>query len=337
MPRQARYWESQTVVHIISRFVNREFRLTDSVERGEYLDRVGRGTKRSDWRLLAYALMSSHVHWVALAGTTHPSKLLHPAHTGFAMWLNRRQGRLGPVFASRFRTVAIAGASAAALIAYVHNNPVRAGLVTHAEDSEWSSHRTLVGPKPPPPWLDVDLALAVCGLPNNKWGRASLAAMIRARETEKRRALWDASPKVEACVRQQLGTAHVTPCMVDADADRDSTKLVLSLSDDTVVRRQWLGRPARVLEAVARSSGISREELTSASRQRGIVRGRRLSLIVWTRYLGRPQCEMAAALGVSPQAASRLLTRNDPGLRISAERVAARFQPAGVAGRKLRS
>jgi len=96
---------------------------------------------------------------------------------------------LGPVFASRFRTVAIAGDSPAALIAYVHNNPVRAGLVTRAEDSEWSGHRALVGPKPPPPWLDVDLALGVCGLPNDKWGRASLAAMIRSRETEKGRAL----------------------------------------------------------------------------------------------------------------------------------------------------
>jgi hypothetical protein len=42
------------------------------------------------------------------------------------------------------------------LIRYVHNNPVRAGLVERASESGWSSHRAYLGLEACPPWLSTE-------------------------------------------------------------------------------------------------------------------------------------------------------------------------------------
>jgi hypothetical protein len=53
----------------------------------------------------SYAVMSSHIHLLLVAGTSTFDFLIRRAHSGFARWLNRRQGRLGPVFAQRPDTI----------------------------------------------------------------------------------------------------------------------------------------------------------------------------------------------------------------------------------------
>ncbi len=45
------------------------------------------------------------------------------------------------------------------LVRYVHNNPVRAGVVRQASASAWSSHRAYVGRQAAPEWLNVGYVL----------------------------------------------------------------------------------------------------------------------------------------------------------------------------------
>jgi hypothetical protein len=49
------------------------------------------------------------------------------------------------------------------LVSYVHCNPVRAGVVAAADESNWTSHRAYLGVARKPPWLDVQLGLDLCG------------------------------------------------------------------------------------------------------------------------------------------------------------------------------
>ena len=135
MPRFARLHAPGALVHLISRFVNREFLLAGQPERDAYLARLATALGRCDWRLLAYALMSSHVHLVLLCGHAEPWRLLKPLHVSFAAWLNHAHGRFGPVFAERATTLLVAPEHAARLIAYVHNNPVRARLAQSPSDT----------------------------------------------------------------------------------------------------------------------------------------------------------------------------------------------------------
>jgi hypothetical protein len=151
------------------RFINGESRF-DHVPnaRQEYLRRLGLVLKKGDWSLLAFALMGNHGHLVFFAGNDPPSKLMKPLDTGFAGWWNcqmRRSGypcnrTRGPVFADRFADVIVPLERTGLVIAYVHNNPVRARVVVSPEMSDWTSHRMFLGLDAPLPFLNLSLALS---------------------------------------------------------------------------------------------------------------------------------------------------------------------------------
>jgi hypothetical protein len=63
------------------------------------------------------------------------------------------------VFAGDVAFWTVHAENARRLIAYIHNNSVRAGIVVHARDSEWTSHQVFLG-APRLAWLDPQAALA---------------------------------------------------------------------------------------------------------------------------------------------------------------------------------
>ncbi|MEJ7603015.1 MAG: hypothetical protein WKG01_34325, partial [Kofleriaceae bacterium] len=110
--------------------------MESEVERARYLWLLGRALERSDWRCFAYAVMSNHVHLALQAGSQPLAGWLRQAHVPFAMWLNERRERIGPVFVRGPRLRAVRPEGAARLVSYIHNNPVRARVVTRASDSD---------------------------------------------------------------------------------------------------------------------------------------------------------------------------------------------------------
>ena len=156
MPRYARLHYPGGVFHVISRCLNHEHLIQDAADRQKYLDLLGSTLERTDATLLAWCLMSNHVHLVVRAGDQPLERLVKPLHTGYAGWKNRKLRRIGPVFAGRFKSPLVDAESyLLELVRYVHNNPVRAGLVPRAEDSTWSSQRAYLGVELAPPWLKM--------------------------------------------------------------------------------------------------------------------------------------------------------------------------------------
>jgi hypothetical protein len=82
------------------------------------------------------------------------------------------------VFAARHTSVVCPAERAAALLAYVHNNPVRAGVVPLPEESEWTSHRAYLGLAPAPAWLDVARGLSLCGFDVTPRGRLAFQEYV---------------------------------------------------------------------------------------------------------------------------------------------------------------
>src|SRR5262249_36496442 len=108
MARSPRTWRPGTGHHLISRFVDRDFRIIDETGRNAYLTYAADATTRWDWRILSYALMSSHIHWAALAGLIAPDRFFRSVHTRYGQYHHRRYGSLGPVFADRPKSHEIA-------------------------------------------------------------------------------------------------------------------------------------------------------------------------------------------------------------------------------------
>ena len=78
-------------------------------------------------------------------------------------WINERRARIGAVFVRGPTCVGYQPEGVARLIAYIHRNPVRAGIVARASDSSWTSHAAYIGRVQPPPWLDIGYGLELAG------------------------------------------------------------------------------------------------------------------------------------------------------------------------------
>ena len=162
MPRAARIHVPGHVFHVISRCMNREFLIEGETERRRYLAQLAKGLSKTDAKVLAWCVMSSHVHLVLRSGEDPLWRLMKRVNSGYATWRNRRSGRLGPVFADRYRSLLVEeDVCLPELVRYVHLNPVRAGLCQRPEDSDWSSHRSYVGLTPAPEWASFSAVLAM--------------------------------------------------------------------------------------------------------------------------------------------------------------------------------
>jgi putative transposase len=159
MPRTARLQFTGGVCHIVSRFARDEWWLDRDGAREAYLELIGRAAKADDLLVLSYCLMSNHVHLVVVQGTAPLARFMKSVHTGFAAFAHAsrvHKKAQGPVFAGGPRMVWVQRDEyLLELVRYVHNNPVRAGLVRATRNSSWSSHRAYIGKSEAPQWLKL--------------------------------------------------------------------------------------------------------------------------------------------------------------------------------------
>jgi putative transposase len=84
--------------------------------------------------------MSNHIHLILVP--KHADALratLAPLHTRYAAYINRQMDWSGHVFEGRYWSYPMDDAHLMQAVRYVENNPVKAGLVTLAEQWRWSS------------------------------------------------------------------------------------------------------------------------------------------------------------------------------------------------------
>ena len=298
--------------HVLSRFAGGEYRFTDDALRAGYLRRLEAALIGSDWRTLTYALMSTHTHLAMVAGEAPASAWMRPLHTGVAGALNRAQGRFGPVFAGRAKTIGVDAEDAFRLVRYIHNNPVRAGLVRDPFDSPWTPHRAFVGEAPAPPWLDVERALSLCGFDSSPSGRLAFHDAVRARAGDGRDPALsgDRMLATRAQVRRLVGApAELTMPRAPGGGPGTARHGVL-LPAHAPLHPRWPGDPRLLLTGVAALTGVSVAQMQSRDRSRRFVEARRLFVLAGRR-LGRTVVELGALVAVSGQAATHLL-RSSP-------------------------
>ncbi len=313
MPRFARPHVTGGLFHVICRFHNHTFLLDVEGARSRYLDCMANALSRTDARLFAYCLMSSHVHLVIQLGTQPLGSFTGAVNASWVGWLNRKTGRIGTAMAGRPMSVLCDSETyALELVRYVHNNPVRAGIVSRADQSSWSSHRAYLGQVTPPDWLDIEPVLGRLA-DDVEDARNAFADYVDSGRLDPRRPEFsgEMSREMGRYVRGLTsGPVEISYPVLGPDEFiiQAFGKQARSNEDREQFARVSIGA-ADVLHAVCAEIGLDRELLLSKSRIKTAVRGRKLVAWIWCTRLGRPQTSVADLFDTRPHAVTQILSR----------------------------
>jgi REP element-mobilizing transposase RayT len=99
--------------------------------------------------LVAYCIMENHVHLIIEGEDIEGlSKAMKRINISYAMRYNKEFDRIGHVFQDRYRSENITSeAYLLNVIRYVHNNPIKAGMVKNLRDYSWSSYQEYISNK----------------------------------------------------------------------------------------------------------------------------------------------------------------------------------------------
>ena len=107
----------------------------------------------------AYSLMPNHYDLLVRSPLGNLSSAMKHLGATYTQSFNRRHRRDGSLFRGRFKSQLVRyEAYLMYLMAYIHLNPLRAGLITRLDGLRgWTSHRRYMGKDQEPEWLTTDI------------------------------------------------------------------------------------------------------------------------------------------------------------------------------------
>jgi len=126
--------------HITQRGNRREDIFFSDSDRRRFLGLLRDYSSKEGLEILAYCLMGNHVHIVGVPGAAGSlARTLKPVNMLYARHVNTVKGWCGRVWQERYFSCPMDARHCLMAVRYVECNPVRAGLVSEAEDYPWSS------------------------------------------------------------------------------------------------------------------------------------------------------------------------------------------------------
>lgn len=144
MSRHARPVFPKVPMHIVQRGNNKNPCFFSRKDYKLYTTMLQEAAALSGCQIHAYALMPNHVHILASpTDETAPAQMMKALGQRYTQYINRTYNRFGTLWQGRYRS-SIVGEDRYFLVChrYIELNPVRAGIIRHPADYEWSSYRT---------------------------------------------------------------------------------------------------------------------------------------------------------------------------------------------------
>lgn len=139
MGRRPREYRVGQVYHLTARGIQERNVFADDVDRQGFAIRLRRVALAAAWRVHAVCLMDTHYH-LLLDGSPTISGGMRGLNGGYARAFNERHDRRGSLFEQRYEDTPMRDDDHfLATIAYIHANPVHAGMVEMIEDWPWST------------------------------------------------------------------------------------------------------------------------------------------------------------------------------------------------------
>lgn len=146
MPRHARLKGEFSVYHIIQRGNERKNLFFSDDDRFRFLETLLRMKKKYNFLLYAYCLMDNHVHLLIDDNGNDISMLVKSINVSYVYYFNRTHKRCGHLFQDRFKSELVDDDGYLLEVSrYIHNNPVKAQMVTEPSQYQWSSYNIYTG------------------------------------------------------------------------------------------------------------------------------------------------------------------------------------------------
>lgn len=150
MPRRPRIQSATGYYHVMARGNNKRAIFDTDTEKVVFLKLLSKAVNRVPLKIKAYCIMNNHFHLLIDTGdlaVIQLTQFMKIINTQFAQYHNGRFDFIGHVFQDRFRSEPIEDeAYLKTVLRYIHQNPVKAGLVSKPGEYRWSSYNKYLNP-----------------------------------------------------------------------------------------------------------------------------------------------------------------------------------------------
>ena len=141
------------------RGINQQNIFADDEDDEKFMDILDTYRKKIEYEIYAYCLMGNHVHLLIKEGKEVLSNTMKRIGTSYVCWYNWQYNRKGHLFQDRFKSEAVEDdAYFLTVLRYIHQNPLKAGLVDNIDSYKWSSYQEYISKTK---IVNVDFVLAL--------------------------------------------------------------------------------------------------------------------------------------------------------------------------------
>lgn len=143
MPRVSRRELNTTFLHVMVQGINKEYIFNKKIYIELYLKILNDLIIEYNITIIAYCMMNNHAHFLFYTEDINELGIfMKRVNQKFAKLYNYKENRCGSLFRNRYQSEAIYDVKYLInCIKYIHNNPVKAQIVSSCEDYRYSSYK----------------------------------------------------------------------------------------------------------------------------------------------------------------------------------------------------
>lgn len=168
MARPLRLFFENAFYHITAGGIRKEKIFYSDNDKKIFLDKMNETADKYSFVCYAYCLMNNHYHLFIKTPFANLPEGMHYLNVSYANWFRAKHNLVGPIFQGRYKSIVVDEDSYALIFsAYIHLNPLRAGMPEKLEDYPFSSYSDYIG-KRRPLIKRLDTSLILNKFSNNK-------------------------------------------------------------------------------------------------------------------------------------------------------------------------
>ena len=127
------------------RGINKQTIFEDDEDKEKFIQTLSHYKNECGYDLYAYCLMNNHVYLLIKTKKQPLEIIIKRIWASYVYWYNTKFGRIGHLFQDRFKSEPVEDdAYFLSVLRYIHQNLLKAGLISEISEFKWSSYSDYV-------------------------------------------------------------------------------------------------------------------------------------------------------------------------------------------------